>query len=216
MPRISHRQRLHDLIRRRILSGEITSETRLVDTTIAAEEGVSRMPVREALMQLVSEGYLEGTTRGFALPRFGPDRVGEVFLLRRLLEPRAAAIAAQNRTDVDLERMRDAVVESAGTLESGDFETFYRASEQFRNTWLDCVTNGELRGAIQRYSGQVQSVRLATMRDAEAHRTIVAGQKELLTAFAGRDALAASDRILAFVIEAEDSYRRLRTDSEAS
>lgn len=216
MPRISHRQRLHDLIRGRILSGEITSETRLVDTVIAAEEGVSRMPVREALMQLVSEGYLEGTTRGFTLPRFGPDRVGEVFLLRRLLEPRAAAIAAQDRTDADLKRMHYAVAESAETLESGDFETFYRASEQFRNTWLACVTNGELRAAIQRYSGQVQSVRLTTMRDAEAHRTIVAGQRDLLAAFARRDALAASDRILTFVIEAESSYQRLRTDNGAS
>jgi DNA-binding GntR family transcriptional regulator len=212
MARISHRERIHDTIRSRILRGEIAQDDRLVDTVIAAEMGVSRMPVREALMQLVSEGYLEGTTRGFALPRLARERVLDFFLLRRLLEPRAAASAATALTEADLARMREAVAEAAATTGNGDFETFYRASEVFRNIWVFAVPNAELRAAIQRYSGQVQSVRLATMRDPDAHHTVVAGQRDLLSAFTRRDALAASDRILAFVIEAEISYRRQRTD----
>jgi len=211
MPRISHRKRIYEDVRGRILRGDFAPEDRLVDTVIAAEIGVSRMPVREALMQLVSEGYLEGTTRGFALPNLGHERILEVFALRRLLEPYAAARAAQARTEADLAAMRAAVDDAAGTLQTGKFETFYRASESFRNTWLAAVPNGELRQTILRYSGQVQSVRFATMRDPEAHRTIVAGQRDLLEAFARRDALAASDRMLRFVFAAEDSYARLRS-----
>jgi len=209
MPRINHRQRIHDTIRSRILRGEVAPDERLVDTAIAAEMGVSRMPVREALMQLVSEGYLEGTTRGFALPRLGPERIAEIFLLRRLLEPRAAASAAQVLTDGQLAELQQAVTDSAATLDSGDFETFYRASETFRNIWVTAVPNSELRAAIHRYSGQVQAVRLATMRDAEAHQTIVEGQRELLAMFARRDPLGAADRILRFVLDAEASYRKL-------
>ena len=210
MSRINHRQRIHDTIRSRILRGEVAPEDRLVDTAIAAEMGVSRMPVREALMQLVSEGYLEGTTRGFALPRLGHDRIAEIFLLRRLLEPRAAASAAQAMTAADLDRLRLAMIDSAATLDSEDFEAFYRASESFRNAWLQAVPNSELRAAIQRYAGQVQAVRLATMRDPQAHRVIVSGQRDLVDAFERRDPLGASDRILRFVLEAEASYQRLR------
>ena len=206
MARINHRQRIHDTIRGRILRGEVGSDDRLVDTAIAAEMGVSRMPVREALMQLVSEGYLESTTRGFALPRLGPERIAEIFLLRRLLEPHAAASAAQVLADDQLEDLQGAVTDSAATLESGDFEAFYRASETFRNIWVMAVPNTELRAAILRYSGQVQAVRLATMRDPGAHRTIVAGQRDLLAAFSRRDALGAADRILRFVIEGEASF----------
>ncbi|MCR9148856.1 MAG: GntR family transcriptional regulator [Rhodobacteraceae bacterium] len=209
MPRISHRQRIHDLIRSRILRGEIGPDDKLVDTALAEELGVSRMPVREAMMQLVSEGYLEGTSRGFALARLGPERVLEVFLLRRLLEPRAAAGAAQTMGAAAISDLRDVFETSARTLQSGDFEVFYRASEQFRNIWLMAVPNSELRATIQRYSVQVQSVRLATMRDPDAHRTIVAGQRDLMSSFAERDALAAADRILRFVIEAEASYLRI-------
>lgn len=216
MPRISHRQRIHDLIRSRILRGEIGPEDKLVDTALAAEMGVSRMPVREAMMQLVSEGYLEGTTRGFALARLGPERVLEVFLLRRLLEPRAASSAAQCLNDAAILELRETVETSARTLQSGDFETFYRASEKFRNVWLAAVPNSELRAAIQRYSVQVQSVRLATMRDPGAHKTIVAGQRELMVTFEKRDALAAADRILRFVIEAETSYLNLQADTRST
>jgi DNA-binding GntR family transcriptional regulator len=212
MSRINHRQRIHDTIRGRILRGEVAPDERLVDTAIAAEMGVSRMPVREALMQLVSEGYLEGTTRGFVLPRLGHNRISEIFLLRRLLEPRAAASAVQALTEADLAVLRRAVSDAEATLTSADFETFYRASEAFRDAWLRVVPNGELRSAIQRYAGQVQAVRLITMRDPQAHRVIVAGQHDLLQAFERRDALGAADRIERFVLEAEVSWLRLRTD----
>ena len=211
MTRINHRQRIHDSIRGRILRGEVGPDERLVDTAIASEMGVSRMPVREAMMQLVSEGYLESTTRGFALPRLGPERIAEIFLLRRLLEPRAAASAAQVLSDMDLSSLHQAFCESENTLVSADFETFYRASEAFRDAWLRAVPNGELRAAIQRYAGQVQAVRLVTMRDPQAHRVIVAGQRELLDLFERRDPLGAADRIERFVLEAESSWLRLRT-----
>jgi DNA-binding GntR family transcriptional regulator len=210
MPRVNHRQRIHDMIRSRILRGEIGPEDKLVDTALAAELGVSRMPVREAMMQLVSEGYLEGTTRGFALARLNREQVLEVFLLRRLLEPRAAAGASQALSDTDLSKLRETVAASAETLQSREFEIFYRASEQFRNIWLAAVPNSQLRAAIQRCSVQVQTVRMATMRDLDAHTTIIAGQRDLMAAFERRDALAAADRIQRFVIEAEASFLRLQ------
>jgi len=215
MTRHNHRQRIHQIIRARILRGEVGPQDRLVDTAIAAEAGVSRMPVREALMQLVSEGYLEGTTRGFALPSLSPGRITEIFLLRRLLEPHAAASAAQARSDVDLKAMSSALAETTATLENGDFETFYRASETLRNTWVGAVPNAELRAAVMRYSGQIQAVRLATMRDRHTHETVVAGQRELLNAFRMRDALAAEECTLRFVLDGERAYHRLASLEQA-
>lgn len=210
MSRLSHRKRIYADIHGRILRGEISPDDRLVDTTIATEMGVSRMPVREALMQLVSEGYLEGTSRGFTLPNLAHDRILEVFVLRRLLEPHAAASAAQARTDVELAAMRSALDTTSLAMETGDFETFHRASEVFRNAWLAAVPNLELRHTIQRYSGQVQMVRLATMRDPDARRTIVEGQREQLDAFTNRDGVAAGVLLLRFVFEGERSYSLLR------
>lgn len=207
MPRASHRTRVHETLRLRLLRGEVGPGDRLVDHAIAAEIGVSRMPVREALMQLVSEGYLESTSRGFALPNLTPERIAEVFVLRRLLEPHAVACVARDRTDEDLHVMRAglAVAEAAGE----DVAAFHRASEAFRNAWLAAVRNSELRNAIQRYSGQVQSVRFATLPDPAARRTIVAGLRALLDAFEAQDGPRAADLLLRFVYDAETAYHRI-------
>jgi DNA-binding GntR family transcriptional regulator len=216
MPRQSHRALICEDLRGRIQRGELGPDDRLIDTVIAAERGVSRMPVREALMQLAHEGYLEGTSRGFALPSLGRERILEIFTLRRLVEPHAAASAAQARSDAQLAAMSAAVEDAAQTLVTGDVTRFYRACEVFRNTWLAAVPNGELRQTILRYLGQVQSVRLATMRDPDAQRLIVGGQRDLLGAFARRDAVAAGERMLRFVIEAEQSFLRLGPSPAAS
>lgn len=209
MTRRNIRQRVHEDIRTQILRGEIGPDTKLVDTAIAGELGVSRMPVREALMQLVSEGYLEGTSRGFALPSLSHEQILEFFVLRRLLEPYAAASAAQARTEQVIAAMQEAVSAIQATLTTRAFEPFFRACEHFRDSWLNAVPNTELRRTIQRYSGQVQSVRLSTMRDLDTKRTIIAGQLELLEAFKAKDALAASNCMSRFVMEGEKSYRTL-------
>lgn len=214
MSRSSHRTRIYDTIRSRLLRGEIGPEARLIDHAIAAEMGVSRMPVREALMQLASEGYLEGTSRGFALPDLSPQRIVEVFVLRRLLEPHAVACVARDRSETQLETLRTAL--GAARMAS-DVAGFHRGAEAFRNAWLEAVTNAELRHAIQRYSGQVQSVRFATLPDPAARRTILDGLAALLSAFEAGDGPAAQDRMLRFIFDAEDSYARVaRTPPEGA
>lgn len=211
MSRQSHRDRIHGLLLQRIQTGAVGWQDRLVDTTLAAELGVSRMPVRDALMRLAAEGYLVPTTRGFTLPNLSEGEVLEVFELRRLLEPRAAAMAAQAMDAARLAMLAEAVSQARGTLESGNVALFYHASERFRGGWLDAVPNRTLVETIQRYLAQVQTVRLSTMRDPVSHGVIVDGQRDLLAAFTARDAVAAADRMLRFVIEGEQAFRRVRT-----
>ena len=206
MSRSSHRQRIHDEIRARLLAGEIGPGDRLVDHVLAAGMGVSRMPVREALLQLTHEGYLDSTSRGFMLPSLSPQRVAEVFTLRKLLEPHAAALAAQARDPQRLQEMRAALDALTAAQGRGDVAAFHRAAETFRNAWIAAVPNAELRGAIQRYSAQVQQVRFATMADAAARATIARGLAVLLAAFEAGDALAAADRMQRFVHEAEAAH----------
>lgn len=207
------KQHLRDLIYDeylgRIQHGQIGPEDRLVDTTIAAEQNMSRMPVRDALMRLAHEGYLTATTRGFMLPDLSRRQVLEIFEICRLLEPRAAALATNALGEDGLALMADAVDKAESTVASHDIRLLYEASEIIRNQWLSAVPNEELRTMILRYLAQVQTVRMATMRDSKAHRVIVAGQRDLLAAFTRRDPVRASDIMLRFVLAAEDSYLEL-------
>lgn len=208
MSRQSHRDRIYDLLTHRMQTGDVGWDDRLVDVTLAAELGVSRMPVRDALMRLSAEGYLTPTTRGFMLPRLSVAEVLEVFDLRRLLEPRAAALAAQAMTDGVMAQMEASVAQGAAALSRGDVPVLFHASEAFRNAWLSVVPHRALVQSIRRYFVQVQNVRLITMRDEATLSVIVAGQRDLLAAHRARDGVAAADRMLRFVIEGEQAFRK--------
>lgn len=201
------RDRIYDTLIERIRSGAISWDDRLVDLTLATELGVSRMPARDALMRLAAEGYLVPTTRGFVLPQLTFAEIIEVFDLRRLLEPRAAALAAQAMTADVLARMEAAVADGAAAVAALDGPTLFLASEVFREAWLSVVPNRALVQSIRRYFVQVQNVRLLTMRNAATLAVIVQGQRELLAAHRAGDAVAAADRMLRFVIEGEQAFR---------
>lgn len=194
----------------RIQRGELAEEDRLVDTAIAAEFNVSRMPVRDALMRLAHEGYLASSTRGFTLPELTPRQILEIFELRRLIEPRAAALATYALTEDDLEAMARAVALSESTIESGDVELLFNASEALRRTWIMAIPNIELRDTILRYMAQIQAVRMATLRDAASHRILVTFHRQMLTAFASRKGADVELLILRFVLAGEESYLRAK------
>src|SRR5215831_12141198 len=60
------REEIHALLRERIVAGRVLPGSRLPDVQLAGELGVSRTPVREALLRLVREGLVENDPhRGF-------------------------------------------------------------------------------------------------------------------------------------------------------
>ncbi|WP_306145518.1 GntR family transcriptional regulator [Roseibium sp. MMSF_3412] len=197
---------IHDVLMARIQNGEVDPQERLVDTAVATEFGVSRMPARDALMRLAHEGYLEQTTKGFVLPRIDHQEILEIFDLRRLLEPRAAAMAAQNLSEEAFGHLETALKNARQAMTDGEREKLFRACEIFRNGWINAVPNVSLRKAVQRYMTQVQAVRMMTFADPANHPVIVDGNTGLLEAFRRRDAVAAADRILRFVFDGETAY----------
>jgi DNA-binding GntR family transcriptional regulator len=96
-------------IQTRVLNGEIPMGTRLRQETLAAEFGVSRTPVREALRKLQASGLVEVQPRRGALVR-GPNarEIREAYEVRAELEGLAAELAATRVRDAELRRLRDA------------------------------------------------------------------------------------------------------------
>ena len=101
--------RLAAAIQARILSGEIPSHSRLRQASLAAEFGVSRTPVREALRKLQSTGVVVlEPHRGAVVRGTTPHEVREAYLVRAELEGLAAELATEHITDEELARLREA------------------------------------------------------------------------------------------------------------
>ncbi|MEU6208510.1 GntR family transcriptional regulator [Streptomyces sp. NPDC004311] len=97
-------------IRDDIVSGVFAPGARLTEEVLARRYGVSRVPVREALRTLESEGFV--TTRrhaGACVAEPTAQEAADLLELRVLLEPLAAARAARRRTDGHLKVLRGLV-----------------------------------------------------------------------------------------------------------
>ena len=96
-----------DILRERVISGVYDRGTKLKQSEIAEELGVSITPVREALHILEAEGYITGLShRGLLVPRFDPAETQEIFDLRLMLERDLTAFALPNVTPAHVAELR--------------------------------------------------------------------------------------------------------------
>ncbi|MBS0427867.1 MAG: GntR family transcriptional regulator [Proteobacteria bacterium] len=205
-PRIGIREQVYAMLRDRIQLGEITFGDRIVDQELAAELNVSRMPVREALLQLKNEGYLEGTARGFILPQFTPEDIANIFEIRLLLEPSAAASACRNATVEGLGRMKQAVSDAERAHRKADVLAYMQANSAFRAAWVDMLDNRQLAQIIDRLRDHAQAVRLATLKEKEFRALSLQHTKEILDAFLRKDVEAVRESIAHNLRESAASY----------
>ncbi len=200
----------------RVRSGRVEPGQKLVDTSLAGELNVSRMPVREALLRLTHEGYLVGTTRGFMLPQLSGQDVADIFEVRKLLEPRAAAAAAHAMDDVGLAALEAAYRDARKAVAAKDVAGSMDANTRFRQAWLHAVPNGRLANTIARFVDHVQTVRMATMIDVASQEAAMELLHELIVGFRERDALFVHDCMSRFIDRAQEHYLAVRRRRDAA
>lgn len=97
-----------DLVRDRILSGEVPVDLPIRQDALAAELGVSKIPLREALARLEQDGLLRSqANRGFFVRSLSTAEAEEVYALRLKLEPEATALASERAEAEDRRLAQD-------------------------------------------------------------------------------------------------------------
>lgn len=104
------RENVVDAIRMKILNSELESGARIVEQDMAAELGVSRGPVREALRQLEEEGLVEYTRNvGCSVKKITLQDIYEIYLLRATYEILAVKLLKGKFSDKTLMEMKEAL-----------------------------------------------------------------------------------------------------------
>jgi DNA-binding GntR family transcriptional regulator len=87
--------RVFEIVRERIVTGELRGNMPIRQDALAAELGVSKIPLREALARLEQEGLLSSqANRGYSVQPMSAAQADEIFALRLSVEPAAASVAA--------------------------------------------------------------------------------------------------------------------------
>ncbi len=118
--------------RDRILAGTYPPGAALRQDTLAAEFGTSKIPVREALVQLQSEGLVNiFPNRGFQVRPLATAELDEVFRLRLQIEPAAVALGAKLAAAADHAAARSALAQLNDALDAEEFSSSGRLNCAF-------------------------------------------------------------------------------------
>lgn len=180
--------RVYDLLREHLHSGRVRSGEPLRELSLAAELGVSRTPVREALVRLASEGLVEANGRSFVAPSLTGGDLEDIYELRLLLETEAARQVAR-RTDIkaQLIRIREALALAEKAHAQGSAEAFIAANRRFRAAWLSLVPNRRLERAVEIYAAHVRALQVLTLGDPQRQKAVLKGMRDICSALEKRE-----------------------------
>src|SRR5690348_18271137 len=115
-------QMVYAVLREAILSGAFAPGEWLRQESLAAAIGVSRIPVRTALLQLESEGLVNfHPHRGARVRTLSPAQINEIYGLRVLLESHALGLSMARMTPERAQRIRDLAEKLDAEPEGGEF-----------------------------------------------------------------------------------------------
>ncbi len=176
-----------------IRSGRLTGGTHVAAENVAQQLSLSRMPVREAIRQLASEGYMTmRSNRGAIVTELAPQDVAELFEIRAALEGFAAGLIA---TRIDAEGLHEAEL-ALQRLERArsDIDWFVRAHDQFHDIFLHYCPRPRLVAEVVRFRTATEPcLRLILRRSPTALTTTVDEHREVLTAVGSGDSATSVD-----------------------
>jgi DNA-binding GntR family transcriptional regulator len=147
-------------IRAAIVDGRLALGEQISESALAAELGISKTPVREALLRLKLDGLVEiHPQRGTFVFRLSDDEVAEICRFREILESAALGEAMARGADHLIARLGANVAAMARAHRARDTRRLPELDEEFHGAILDLCGNGYLRAAYGLIQHKIHALR---------------------------------------------------------
>jgi DNA-binding GntR family transcriptional regulator len=189
--RVPLRDEVYRQVLERVQRGDLPAGSRIRDVALAAQLGVSRTPIREALLRLVREGVLETSPgRGFRVRGFDPAEVREVGAILGAIESLALRLSPAPSRE-RLERLRE--IDRRLEQTRGDAHRCLELEDEWHRVLLQDCPNGRLLELIGSLRQVTRRYLAAYMRDAGRLSLSTSPHTKILQALVenGRDTVAA-------------------------
>lgn len=185
-------QRVTESIRNLILNGDLAPGSKISQDALAARFGASRIPIREALNRLESDGLvLIKPNRGAWVAKLDLAECLEIYKIRERLEPLALSEAVAHMTDAEIDFLESLVIQMT---ETQDPDTFLRLDREFHLASYKSSGMQLMGGMVERFWNTTQHYRRAFTKLLGNKRNwiIHAEHKLMIDALRRRDAEGAS------------------------
>ena len=152
-------QTITERLRDQILINQLKPGERLIADDLALTFGVSRSMIREALLLLATEGFINIVPRkGTFVTQMSAKQANDLFEVRLLLEGQVASLAAERRTTENLRELRETANRGMATALAGNVDQLPALNTRFHNLLADTADNDYLTETLSRLSNIIQWV----------------------------------------------------------
>ncbi len=213
LPRINARkisEAAYEILREKIVSKEFTPGQRLDLDAIEKQLGISRTPLKEALVHLEMEGLVVVVPRsGTYVSDPSPEQIAESFDVRMVLEVYAVELAVQRASDEDIEELRAMIQELGNLAAAKDRDAIYprylTLDHQFHRQLVALAGNQRL---CQAHDQENVHAQMARIRYRRSERELDVAQEEherIIAALETRDVEATKAEMDAHLRRAKHS-----------
>jgi DNA-binding GntR family transcriptional regulator len=211
----SVRAQVYALVREAIVSLELVPGQALSENELGATYGVSRTPVREALIRLADDGLVEVVPQlGTFVSRISPQDVREAQFIREALELASLAQLA-TISDADAEALRAVLDQQRAAAAEHDLRRWFALDEDLHRTLLELAGHRRVAAVVQSAKAHMDRVRMLSLPEPEVldelneqHTQIV----EHVLAGRRKEARAALTRHLRLVLDHLEAFERRYPD----
>jgi len=180
--------RIYSDLRSELLSLQRRPGEAISEAQIALSFGVSRTPVREAILKLSDEGLLEIYPQsGIFVSRIPIDALPEAIIIRKALEETTARLAAERATPSQILALRSVLERQREASAAGDSDAFHQADELFHATVADVAGYPGIWKFIQQVKVHVDRYRRLTLPQSGRIPKVITEHEAVLIAIEAHD-----------------------------
>lgn len=195
-----------------IFDGTFSDGDRLDEVQLSARFGVSRTPIREALLKLAQSGLVEHLPRrGVFVRQPGPIELIEMFEVMAELEATSARFAASRISDDAITALKDANTRCNAAVEANDTESYYRENETFHALVYKESGNSFLQQECLRLQRRLQPFRRTQLRLRGRLNQSMAEHEQIVAALENGDGAKAAKVIRRHVAVQGEKFHHLMT-----
>lgn len=147
------KDQVYDYLHQQMVSGELLPGSIINLDAIAKKLGISKTPLRDALIFCEAEGFVEiQPRRGVMVTQLNPDTIREIYQILGALESSALEASARRFHPSHLEKMR-AVHEELGEIRAqGDFERYFALNQDLHSCFTGMAGNATMEKLLLNYN----------------------------------------------------------------
>lgn len=176
------REEVYSRLKQAIIEGELPPGEHLVETKLAERFGVSRVPVREAILSLEREHLVSASSQGMVVSSFTRKSIEEAYAIRAILEAHGCHLAAQLITQEDKDRLREILAQSGEAIAANDMSLLTACDIELHDVLINASRNATLKNLLDQLPDSMRRFRIASLTFHRHPEQVLADHRRIVNA----------------------------------